>query len=546
MPNRRPVFATSFAATSLVGLINQCRSLRKLHQIHAQILTSPLYNHRMASSLLSRLLFFCSTSPSLASLPYASNLFRSITDPTLSDYNAIIRTQSSSFSASMSPFFLYIQMLARDIRPDHLTFPFLLKFCSFRFSANAGQALHAHVVKLGFQVDIFIQNSMIIMYSSCGLLVHAQKVFEQMPQRDVVSENSILTGYLKCGKLDAALELFFRMENRNIRTWNSIISGLVQGGRAREALDLFQEMQFSGGESVKPDKITIASLIKACASIGALDQGKWLHRYLRRQRLDFDVVIGTALIDMYGKCGSLAEAREVFGEILEKDVLAWSAMISALAVHGCGEEAFILFEKMVRVGLKPNYVTFGSLLSACAHSGLVEKGRWCFDLMKRVYLIEPQVQHFACMVDLLGRAALFSEAETLIRSMPMAPDSFVWGALLGACRMHGNVELGERIAGYLMEREPFDHAVYIVLSDIYAKVKRYEDVKRIWNFMKKMGIKKNSPGCSMIDVGGQVREFSLRGTEEELLKEINWVLDGISAALKSDRHEPVETEFLFE
>ncbi|KAH0456053.1 hypothetical protein IEQ34_013960 [Dendrobium chrysotoxum] len=141
---------------------------------------------------------------------------------------------------------------------------------------------------------------------------------------------------------------------------------------------------------------------------------------------------------------------------------------------------------------------------------------------------------------------MLAEAETLIRSMPMEPDSFVWGALLGACRMHGNVELGERIAGYLMERDPLNHAVYIVLSDIYAKVKRYEDVKRIWHFMKKMGIKKNSPGCSMIDVGGQVREFSLKGTEEELLKEINWVLDGISAALKSARHEPVETEFIFE
>lgn len=370
-------------------------------------------------------------------------------------------------------------------------------------------------------------------------------MFDELPQKDVVSKNSILIGYLKCGELDGALDLFSRMKERNLRTWNSIITGLVQGGRAREALGLFQKMQLLGG-SVKPDKITIASVIKACSFIGALDQGKWVHSYLRSQRLDFDVVIGTALIDMYGKCGSLAKAREVFDEIMEKDVLAWTAMISALAMHGCGEEAFVLFGKMVSQGLKPNHVTFGSLLSACVHSGLVEKGRWCFDLMKRVYLIEPQVQHFACMVDLLGRAGFFSEAEMLIRSMPMEPDSFVWGALLGACRMHGNVDLGERIAGYLMERDPLNHAFYIVLCDIYAKVKRYEDVKMIWKFMKEMGIKKTSPGCSMIDIDGQVREFSLKGIEEEILKEINWVLNGISAALKSTRLLPFEAVVTFE
>ncbi|XP_020597894.1 pentatricopeptide repeat-containing protein At5g66520-like [Phalaenopsis equestris] len=505
MPKRHPAPATSLAATSLAGLFGQCRSPRKLHQIHTQIVTSPLFNRRIAASLISRLLFFCSTFPSPASLAYGSILFHSILSPTLFNYNAIIRIQSSSFSFSISPLFLYNQMLGGSIRPDHLTFPFLLKFCSLRLDGNAGQALHAHVVKLGFQLDVFIQNSMIIMYSSCGLLVCAEKVFDEMPRKDVVSKNSILTGYLNCGEMDAALDMFSRMEERNLRTWNSVIAGLVHVGRAREALGLFQEMLLYDGESVKPDNITIASVITACASIGALDQGKWLHSYLRRKKMDFDVVIGTALIDMYGKCGSLTKAREVFEEILEKDVLAWTAMISVLAVHGRGEEALVLFEKMVSLGLKPNYVTFGSLLSACAHSGLVEKGRWCFDLMKRVYLIKPQVQHFACMVDLLGRAGLFSEAETLIRSMPMEPDSFVWGALLGACRMHGNVELGERIAGYFMQRDPLNHAFYMVLSDIYAKAKRFEDVKKIWNFMKEMGIKKTSPGCSMIDVDGQLR-----------------------------------------
>ena len=367
----------------------------------------------------------------------------------------------------------------------------------------------------------------------------ARKVFDEMLHGDIVSDNSMLIGYLRCGKLDAAFDLFLNMGERNVRTWNSIITGFVQGGRCREALDLFHEMLLvSGGDGlVKPDKITVASVVSACASLGALDQGKWVHSYLKRQGLEFDVVIGTALIDMYGKCGCVERAFEVFQEMPKRDVLSWTAMISALAVHGLGETAFVMLEEMEKNGMRPNHVTFGALLSACAHAGMVEKGQWCFDAMQRIYSIEPRLQHYACMVGLLGRAGLFEEAERLIGSMPMEPDSFVWGALLGTCRMHGNVELGERVGGYLIALDPLNDAYYIILSDIYANAKRFEDVKRIRAFMKGQGIKK-TPGCSLIEVDGQVHEFSVKDIRKELMEEIEWVINGISGELKWTSYDP--------
>lgn len=244
--------------------------------------------------------------------------------------------------------------------------------------------------------------------------------------------------------------------------------------------------------------------------------------------MECDMVIGTALVDMYGKCGCVERAFEVFNGMPKKDVLAWTAMISAFALHGHGEEAFKLFANMEAVGVRPNSVTFVGLLSACAHAGLVEKGRWCFDTMRRVYGIEPQVQHYACMVDILARAGQFVEAEDLIRGMPMEPDVFVWGALLGGCQLHGNVELGEKIAENLICLEPQNHAFYINLCDVYAKAGRFDDLKRIRALMKDKEIRKPVPGCSMIEVDGIVHEFSMKGSPEvpimEAIKNVLMVL----------------------
>ncbi|KAJ0968665.1 hypothetical protein J5N97_025582 [Dioscorea zingiberensis] len=506
---------------ALARAIRRCNTTLHLEQVHAQILANPGLSQRTTSFLLSRLLLLYSSLPSSSSLLVTTSIFLRIPSPTLSSFNAVLRSLAAAppSTAPLHPISLYSQLLSFGILPNHLTFPFLFKHCSIRLLATSGQCLHSHVFKLGFYLDVFIQNAMVFFYATCGFIRHARRVFDEMPHRDLVSWNSLLTGYLRCGELNPAMDVFRSMGERNVISWNSIITGLAQCGLARQALGMFHEMQ-TGRFVAKPDKITVASVISACASLGALDQGGWLHGYLRRCGMELDVVIGTALIDMYGKCGCLARALEVFDEMPEKDVLAWTAMISAFAIHGLGEEAFSLMQKMEKNGTRPNRVTFGALLSACAHAGMVERGWWCFDLMKRVYMIEPQQQHYACMVDLLGRAGLFDEAEMLIGSMAVEPDTFVWGALLGACRMHGNVELGERVAARLIGMDPLNHAFYIILSDIYAKADRFEDVKKVRSLMKEQGIKKTAPGYSLIEVDGEVHEFSVKQAPEDVLIKI--------------------------
>lgn len=522
-------------------LIEECKSLREIKPIHTQILKSPTLHTGEQYHLITRLLFLCSFSK-YGSFSYANNVFHMIKSPDLGVYNIMIRACAGMeggvddetqyyFRALM----LYKKMLFNGIVPNCLTFPFLLKGCNRMLDVATGQVIHAHVMKFGFLNDVFVGNSLITLFMNCGLLNNALKLFDEMLVRDIVTWNSMVVGCLRNGVVDMALDLFRKMNRRNIITWNSVITGLVQAGHAKESVELFHEMQFlSSGddEVVKPDKVTMASVLSACAQLGAIDHGKWVHAYLRKKGIQCDVVVGTALVNMYGKCGDVQQAFEVFKEMPEKDASAWTAMISVFALHGLGWKAIDCFLEMERAGVKPNHVTFVGLLSACAHSGLVEQGRWCFDAMKHVYLIEPQVYHYACMVDILSRARLFDESMILIRSMPMKPDVYVWGALLGGCQMHGNVELGEKVACHLIELEPHSHAFYMNLCDIYAKAGRFNAAKGIRNLMKERRIEKKIPGCSMIEINGVVQEFSAGGSSELPMKELVSVLDGLSNEMK--------------
>ncbi|KAL2321160.1 hypothetical protein Fmac_030129 [Flemingia macrophylla] len=524
--------------STLSRLIEQCKNLRDLKEIHAQILKSPTLHSGDQYYLITRLLFFCSFS-NYGSFSYAANVFHMTKDPDLRVYNIMIRAYTSMEEGDAigthfcKALVLHKQMLCRNIVPNCLTFPFLLKGCTRCLDGATGQVFHAQVIKFGFLKDVFVGNSLIGLYMACGLLNSASKMFDEMLVTDVVTWNSMVIGCLRNGGLDMAMDLFRKMNGRNIITWNSIITGLAQGGRAKESLELFHEMQLlSDYAAVKPDKITITSVLSACAQLGAIDHGKWVHSYLRRNKIVCDVVIGTALVNMYGKCGDVQKAYEIFKEMPEKDASAWTVMISVFALHGLGWKAVNCFQEMERAGVKPNHVTFVGLLSACAHSGLVDQGRWCFDVMKRVYSIEPQVHHYACMVDVLSRAMLFDESEILIRSMPMKPDVYVWGALLGGCQMHRNVELGEKVALHLIDLEPHNHAFYVNLCDIYAKAGRFDAARRIRNLMKERRIDKKIPGCSMIEIDGEVQEFSVGGSSELPMKELVFILNRLRNEMK--------------
>ncbi|CAK8541217.1 unnamed protein product [Lathyrus sativus] len=522
---------------TLSRLVQQCKNLREIKIVHTQILKSPILLTDDQYYLITRLLFSCSFS-NYGSFTYASNVFHMIRNPDLRVYNIMIRAYGCINEGDDNHYFkallLYKQMLNKGIVPNNLTFPFLVKGCNrLQCGATAGQVIHAQGLKFGFLNDVFVGNSLISLFMNFGLLNNAKKLFDEMFVRDVVTWNSMVVGYLRNGELDMALNLFRNMNGRNIITWNSIITGLVQAGHAKESLELFHEMQFLSGDNVvKPDKITIASVLSACAQLGSIDHGRWVHAYLRKNNIECDVVIGTALVNMYGKCGNVEQAFEIFNNMQEKDASAWTAMISVFALHGLGMKAFDCFLEMERARVKPNHVTFVGLLSACSHSGLVDQGRWCFDVMKHVYSIEPQIYHYACMVDILSRARLFEEAMILIRSMPMKPDVYVWGALLGGCQMHGNIELGENVACHLLDLEPLNHAFYMNLCDIYAKTGRFDAAKRLRNLMKERGIETKVPGCSMIEINGVVQEFSAGGSFEFPMKELTLVLDRLSNEMK--------------
>jgi pentatricopeptide repeat protein len=345
-------------------------------------------------------------------------------------------------------------------------------------------------------------NAMIAGCSQNGLVTEALKLFQNMPQRNVLSWTAMISGFAQSGLVDEALKVFKEMPQRNVVSWNAITAGFAQNGHSEEALNVFQQMQLAG---VEPNSKTFASILPAYANLGALEQGTEIHEKIIRSGLQNDVIVVNALIDMYAKCGSVCKARELFDNMHQQDVVSWTAMIGGYAMHGCSKEALKLFEQMTCSGMSPNHVTLVCVLSACSHTGLVNEGYQYFNCMSE-YHIKPTMDHYSCMVDLLGRAGLLDEAHNFIIKMPIKPDAAVWSSLLGACRIHNNIELGEWVAERLLELDSEDAAPYLLLSNIYAAEGRWDDIGKIRKMMKDRDIKK-TPGCSWIEVNKQVHTF---------------------------------------
>lgn len=354
------------------------------------------------------------------------------------------------------------------------------------------------------------------MYVTFQSLEEARKVFDKMPLRDTVSWTTLMTGYSQCGLVDEAFLVFESMPERNSVSWNAMIASYVQSNRFHETFALFRRMQ---AEKWELDKYLAASMLAACTGLGALEQGEWIHGYIKKSGIELDSKLATTIIDMYCKCGCLEKAFEVFNELPHKGISSWNCMIGGLAMHGKGDAAIRLFKEMQREGVAPDSITFVNLLSACAHSGLVEEGRHSFRSMIEVHGIEPRSEHFGCMVDLLGRAGMLEEAKKLIDEMPISPDAGVLGALVGACKIHGDFELGERIGKKVIELEPNNSGRYVLLANLYAKAGRWEDVGKTRKLMNDRRVKK-APGFSMIEMGGVVTEFLAGGRAHPEAKEI--------------------------
>ncbi|XP_043701214.1 pentatricopeptide repeat-containing protein At3g29230-like [Telopea speciosissima] len=570
----------------ILSLLQTSKKASEILQIQAQLTTTNLISDTFAASRL-----IISLTSGALSMNYAELVFSQIEYPSTFIWNTMIRGYIES-SNPCRAFHFYCRMQRKNVLGDNHTYPYVLKACGLMLGLNEGREIHGEVLKRGFASDLFVRNALISMYCRCGDIVcgrtlfdgfqdrdlvswnsmiggyvrsgemgEAQKMFDEMPERDVFAWammidgygkklgdlsrgrelfdrmpdrdvacwNSMIDGYLNHGKMVAARELFEEMPKKNVITWSIMIDGYARFGNTKEALNLFNHMLHYG---TKPDKICTMGAISACAQLGALDQGRWIHTYIQKNKIILDIIVQTALLDMYVKCGSLEEARTMFNSMPERNIISWNVMIAGLGIYGFGIEAVELFAQMEMQGMPMDDLIFLSVLTACSHAGLVTKGLDNFKKMTSVYGIKPKLEHYGCLVDLLGRAGQLDEAKNVIQSMPMKPNSALWGSLLAACKTYQNVPLAEVSVGKLVELKADDCGVYVILSNIYAEEGMWEHVLKVRKLMSYRGIKKEA-GRSVIEVDGEVEEFVNGKRSHSLSEEIDLVIRSLSMMIIS-------------
>ncbi|KAH7665515.1 TPR-like protein [Dioscorea alata] len=426
---------------------------------------------------------------------------------------------------------LFREMEVGGVRPDEVTMIGLVSCCSQLQDLELGRNFHRYVEENELEFTVPLTNALMDMYIKCASLKPAEILFHGMKKRTAISWTTMVVGYAKFGLLDKARRVFDEMPEKDVIPWNALIAGYVQCRRGKEALALFHEMQTS---DVKPNEVTMVSLLSACTQLGALDMGLWIHRYIEKQNFSLNVALGTALVDMYAKCGKIKKSLQVFEEIPERNALTWTSIICGLASHGCARDAIEHFHRMTEIGLAPDDVTFLGVLSACCHAGLVDEGRKYFAQMSSVYKLPPRIKHYSCMVDLLGRAGLLNEALEVVRTMHIKPDAVVWGALFFACRIHRNVSMGEYAAVRLLELDPHDSGIYVLLANMYVEANMRDEADKAWQLMKQKGVEK-TPGCSLIEVDGMVHEFIVRDKSHQECKEIYACLTQLAKQINCDR-----------
>ncbi|KAL5703245.1 hypothetical protein ACHQM5_028360 [Ranunculus cassubicifolius] len=553
--------------TKFISQIHASKTLKQLNQIHAQII---LNNLTQSSRIITQLI---SSHFTLNSINPPFSIFKQLDKPTTFVYNSLIRglSETHHYKDSLSHFML---MLQGNVVPDRLTFPFVLKSSAGLKSFELCRVLYGQIVKRGVEFDSFVRVSLVDMWVKIGCLEFALKVFDEtpernkgesillwnvvingcckegdvrrareifeaMPERNVGSWNSMINGFLMKGELEKGRLLFEEMPERDVVSWTTMIAGLSQNENHEQALDMYRRML---DEGVKPNDLTIVSALSSSARLGALGSGLQIHEYIKRKRFRMTTALGNALVDMFSKCGSIENAKKVFSEMKKKDLLTFTIMISGFALHGCSELALQCFEDMKKTGINPDEVAFLAVLTACSHSGMVDRGLQLFKSMRENYSIEPTVKHYTCMVDLFGRAGQLEEAMNFIESMPVKTDFVVWGALFCACRAHRNTEMAELTSRKLLQLEPMHPGSYIFLSNIYAGAGRWQDVEKVRSSMKTSGLQK-SPGWSYVEVEGQVHRFVVNDHAHERANDIYTKLDELIVSARVHGYTP-DTEWV--
>ncbi|CAK8532053.1 unnamed protein product [Lathyrus sativus] len=502
-----------FNHPTLQTLQQKCNNLNSLKQIHAQIITTGL---SLQTYCLSHLINISSK----FDLSYALTIFNYIPNPTIFLYNTLISSLINHQNSQNKIFSLYNKIIThKNLKPNSFTFPSLFKACCSNPSwFQYGLLLHTHVLK-------FLQ-----------------------PPYDLFVQGSLLNFYAKYGKLCVSRYLFDQIDQPDLATWNIILGAYANSfGDAEfswEALCLFHDMQVA---KVRANEVTIVALISVCSSLGALSHGFWVHCFVLRNKLMVNRFVGTALVDMYSKCGCLNLACQVFDKMADRDrdTFCYNAMIGGFAIHGYGNQALELYRKMKLKGLVPDDATFVVTMFACSHVGLVEEGLKIFKSMKEVHGVEPKLEHYGCLIDLLGRAGRLKEAEDWLRDMPMKPNAVIWRSLLGAARLHGKLDMGEVSLRKLIELEPETSGNYVLLSNMYASVARWNDVKRVRMLMKHHGVNK-LPGFSLVEINGAMHEFLTGDKTHPFSKEIYLKIAEINRRLQEYGHNARTSEVLFD
>ncbi|KAH7521049.1 hypothetical protein ACOSP7_002162 [Xanthoceras sorbifolium] len=436
LPSKYPFFSSSsrlrFGSQEALLLLKKCTNFNQLKLIHARIIRHGLSSDQL---VVRKLLELCS---SYGNLDYATLVFHQLHSPHVFTWNLMIRALTNS-GRSRQALLLYNLMICKGFPPDKFTFPFVIKACVASFDVEKGKEVQGLAVKTGFFRDMFVQNTLMDLYFKCGDVDGGRKAFEKMRARSVVSWTTMIAGLAGCGDLDAARAVFEQMQTRNVVSWTAMINAYVRDQQPEEAFELFWKMQL---DNVRPNEFTLVSLLQACTQLGSIKLGSWIHDFALKNGFKFGVFLGTALIDMYSKCGSLEDARKVFDNMQVKNLATWNAMITSLGVHGHGEEALALFADMEKDIVQPDAVTFVGVLCACVHTNNVNEGYRYFHYMTEHYGITPISEHYTCMIELYNRANMDHEVHQLMNSMPERLNENTAAALLGPSTNEGVAIMG--------------------------------------------------------------------------------------------------------
>eukprot|EP01018_Ginkgo_biloba_P037964 Gb_20910 [translate_table: standard] len=485
-----------FTFSSVLSACASIKGLEQGKQVHAHVIKTGLESDVCIGNALVTLYVKCGTTKN------AYIVFEKIPNRDMFSWNTMIAgyTQNGHGEEALK---LFGQMQQAYQKPNEFTFPSVIRACTSLGALEQGKHFHANIIRIGFELDVFVGSALVDMYAKCGSIVEARKFFDKMPNKNTVSWNALATGYTHNGHVEDVLKHFWKMQQ----------------------------------EGMQLDQVIFTTTLSACASLAAMELGKEIHSVIIKSAFETDVSVGNALISMYSECGSIDDASKVFNKLPSHNIVSWNAMLTGYAQHGHGKEALIMFEQMQQAGLKPDQFTFIAVLSACSHVGLVDEGRHYFDSMSQDYGIAPRVEHYTCMVDLLGRAGCLDEAEGFVHRMPFEPPALIWRTLLGACRIHGNMELGKHAAEHILLLEPKDAAAYVLLSNIYAAVGCWADVANLRKLMKDRQVEKE-PGCSWIQIKNKVHAFVVSDRSHPQTEEIYSKLAELTRQMKAAGYVP--------